>query len=104
VYAEVKGFRERNLVTVGIIGSAVTAAVTLGAWYYDELPVISSGKYHSAYFAEAGGLTPGAEVQVAGMRVGSVNSVTLDGDRVLVKFKVADHIRLGDRSEAAVKT
>jgi phospholipid/cholesterol/gamma-HCH transport system substrate-binding protein len=104
VYAEVKGFRERNLVTVGIIGSAVTAAVTLGAWYYDELPVISSGKYHSAYFAEAGGLTPGAEVQVAGVMVGSVNSVTLDGDRVLVKFKVADNIRLGDRTEAAVKT
>lgn len=104
MHAEVRAFRERNLTTIGIIGSVLTAAVTLGAWYYDELPVISAGKSYSAYFAEAGGLTPGAEVQVAGMRVGSVNSVTLDGDRVLVKFKVADDVRLGDRTEAAVKT
>lgn len=99
-----KSFQERNLVTIGIVGSLVTAAIAAGSWYYGELPLVSSATSYSAYFAEAGGLTAGAQVQVSGIKVGSVNSVTLDEGRVLVKFKVANNIRLGDRTEAAVKT
>ncbi len=39
-----------------------------------------------------------------GFRVGQVSSVDLDGNTVLVKFDVAKDIRLGDRTEAAIKT
>ncbi|MDD7814983.1 MCE family protein [Mycobacterium sp. CSUR Q5927] len=99
-----KPFQERNLLTIGIVGSVLTAGIAVGAWYYDELPFVSPAESYSAYFAEAGGLTAGAQVQVSGMRVGSVNSVTLDEGRVLVRFKVDSKIRLGDRTEAAVKT
>ena len=42
-------------------------------------------------------------MQVSGYRVGQVSSVELDGPRVLVKFNVANDIRLGDRTEAAIK-
>jgi len=100
----VKSFQERNRFTVGLAGLAIVAAVPLGAWYYDELPFISSDKSYSAYFAEAGGLTSGAEVQISGLKVGKVDGVSLDGPRVLVKFKVPRSVHLGDRTEAAVKT
>jgi phospholipid/cholesterol/gamma-HCH transport system substrate-binding protein len=43
-------------------------------------------------------------VQVSGFRVGEVSSIELDGPRVLVKFTVDKNIRLGDRTEAAIKT
>ena len=69
-----------------------------------DLPFIKSGKSYSAYFAEAGGLTSGAAVQVSGMRVGQVSSVSLDGPRVLVEFNVDKNISLGERTEAAIKT
>ena len=43
-------------------------------------------------------------VQVSGFKVGKVKSIELDGPRVLVKFTVDKNIRLGDRTEAAIKT
>jgi phospholipid/cholesterol/gamma-HCH transport system substrate-binding protein len=78
--------------------------VVLGALQYKELPFIESDKSYSAYFAEAGGLTSGAAVQVSGMRVGQVSSVSLDGPRVLVEFNIDKNISLGERTEAAIKT
>lgn len=71
---------------------------------YDKLPFFSSGNSYSAYFDEAGGLTTGAPVRVSGFRAGKVQSITLDGQWVLVTFTVDDSIRLGDRTEASIKT
>lgn len=99
-----KAFEERNQILVGAIGVAVVTAAVLAATEYDKLPFVSSGTEYSAYFTEAGGLTSGAAVQVFGYRVGQVSSVDLDGSQVLIKFDVDDDVRLGDRTEAAIKT
>jgi phospholipid/cholesterol/gamma-HCH transport system substrate-binding protein len=99
-----RSFAERNPFVIGAIGVALTAAVVLAALNYDKLPFFNQSKDYSAYFSEAGGLTPGAAVQVSGFKVGKVDSVALDGPRVLVTFNVDRHIRLGDRTEAAIKT
>jgi len=97
-------FAERNPVIVGVVGVALTGAVVLVGLNYNNLPFVSSQKQYSAYFSEAGGLAPGTAVQVSGYEVGSVSSVSLEGSHVLVKFKLDDSVRLGDRTEAAVKT
>jgi phospholipid/cholesterol/gamma-HCH transport system substrate-binding protein len=100
-----KPFSERNQFTIGAIGLAILAAIVFAALNYDKLPFLTQQRSYSAYFVEAGGLKNGAAVQVSGMRVGQVTSVELDGEqRVLVKFEVDDNVRLGDRTEAAVKT
>jgi phospholipid/cholesterol/gamma-HCH transport system substrate-binding protein len=102
--AAMKPFSERNLFIIGAIGLTVTVAIILGAINYDKLPFLNQGKEYSAYFAEAGGLMNDAAVQVSGFQVGKVESIELDGTRVLVKFTVDKDIRLGDRTEAAIKT
>jgi phospholipid/cholesterol/gamma-HCH transport system substrate-binding protein len=99
-----KSFQERNPLIIGAIGLTLSVAVALGAVNYDKLPGLSVGKEYSAYFAEAGGLLSGADVRVSGFAAGKVEDITLDDSRVLVIFKVDDDIRLGERSEAAVKT
>jgi phospholipid/cholesterol/gamma-HCH transport system substrate-binding protein len=99
-----KSFAERNSLVVGAIGVAVTAGLTLAALEYDKLPFISSGTTYSAYFAEAGGLTSGAAVEVSGFRVGQVKTIDLDGPRVVVTFKISEDVGLGERTEAAIKT
>ncbi len=99
-----KTFSERNPFVVGGVGVGIVLAVTVVALNYDKLPFLDQEKTYSAYFAEAGGLIAGAPVQVSGLRVGKVDSIELDGARVLVTFNVAKDIRLGDRTEAAVKT
>lgn len=98
-----KAFSERNPLIIGAIGLGITFAVMLLSLNYDKLPFFNTGKTYSAYFAEAGGLVPGNTVQVSGFRVGQVSSVELDGPRVLIKFHVASNVRLGDRTEAAIK-
>ncbi|MGB3325650.1 MAG: MCE family protein [Mycolicibacterium fortuitum] len=99
-----KTFQERNPLVIGVVGLALISAVVLGSWFWGSLPFLARQKSYSAHFTEAGGLGAGAEVQVSGLTVGKVDSVSLDGTRVLVKFKIANNIRLGDRTEAAVKT
>lgn len=99
-----KPFGERNPVVVGVIGLTLTAAVVLAVLNYRSLPLISQGASYSAYFTEAGGLKPGAVVEVSGAEVGHVESIALDEPHVLIKFDVDKGIRVGDRTEAAVKT
>ena len=99
-----KSFAERNRLVVGSVGIALTVGAVLAATLYDKVPGLSGGDTYSAYFAESGGLKAGAPVQVCGYRVGQVSSVELVGDRVLVTFDVDSGVRLGERTEAAIKT
>jgi phospholipid/cholesterol/gamma-HCH transport system substrate-binding protein len=99
-----KSFEERSPLVIGAVGVALTAGVALAALNYDAIPLFNQNKDYAAYFAEAGGLISGAAVQVSGYRVGQVEAVKLDGARVLVTFNLDKHIRLGDRTEAAIQT
>ncbi|MCK8647098.1 MCE family protein [Mycobacterium colombiense] len=99
-----KPLSERNLAVVGAVGIGITVGVALAALQYDKLPFLRGEHTYSAYFADASGLRSGADVQVAGCKVGHVSGVDLDGAQVLITFDIDKNIRLGDRTEAAVKT
>ena len=56
----------------------------LAAFKADDLPLIGGGDTYNATFTEAGGLKPNDEVRIAGVRVGKVKGVDLEGDHVEV--------------------
>lgn len=97
-------FAERNPLMMGGVGVMLVLGLTAAALNYDKLPFVDNTSDHTAYFAEAGGLTAGSPVQVAGVRVGQVSSIELDGPQVRVEFSVDRNIHLGNRTEAAIKT
>ncbi len=99
-----KSFQERNPFTIGLIGVSLTLAIIVGALNFTRLPFLNQARTYSAYFAEGGGLLSGSAVQVSGAPVGAVRDISLAGDRVLVTFTVDKSIRIGDRTEAAIKT
>jgi phospholipid/cholesterol/gamma-HCH transport system substrate-binding protein len=99
-----KSFSERNPFVLGAVGLAITFAIVLAALQYDKLPFVDQGKEYSAYFADAGGLMGDDGVQVSGFDVGQIKSIELEGQRVLITFTVNKNIRLGDRTEASIKT
>jgi phospholipid/cholesterol/gamma-HCH transport system substrate-binding protein len=99
-----KSFDERNPIIIAVVALGLIAVVVVGAFNYGSLPFIHSTTTYSAYFDEAGGLTAGAPVQVSGFKAGRVQDLTLDPQGVLVTFTVADDIRLGVDTEAAIKT
>ncbi|MFF3904575.1 MCE family protein [Streptomyces sp. NPDC001848] len=98
-----KPFRERNPVVVGAVGLTVLALLTLAAFNADSLPLIGDGETYGAAFSEAGGLKPGDEVRIAGVKVGKVEGVDLDGDHVKVTFKIKGDPAMGTATTAAIR-
>jgi phospholipid/cholesterol/gamma-HCH transport system substrate-binding protein len=104
VRTQVKSIKWRSPVVIGTIGAAVIALIAAFALSYANIPFLNGSKRYSAYFSEASGLISGGDVQVAGLRVGKVNSITLNGNKVLVTFDVSNDVHIGDRSEATIRT
>ena len=88
----------------GIFGVILVVCVILVAFGYSNLPFFPQGKAYTAYFSDAGGITPGNDVFVSGIKVGQVKSVSLAGDSARVDFSVDRHVNVGNESLAAVRT
>ncbi|OBJ55433.1 MCE family protein [Mycobacterium asiaticum] len=99
-----KSFAERNRLVIGTVGIVLVAGAVAAALQYQHLPFLDQGRTVAAYFVDAGGLRTDNTVEVSGYPVGKVASIELDGPGVLVTFKVDNNIRLGSRTEAAIKT
>jgi phospholipid/cholesterol/gamma-HCH transport system substrate-binding protein len=97
-----KPFRERNPLIIGTVGLVVIALLMLAAFNASSLPIIGAGTVYHAAFAEAAGLKPGDEVRIAGVKVGKVESVDLEGDHVRADFKIKG-AWVGDRSTVDIK-
>jgi phospholipid/cholesterol/gamma-HCH transport system substrate-binding protein len=96
-------FRERNPVIIGAVSIAVIAAFVLAAFKAEDLPLIGGGDVYHASFHEAAGLKPNDDVRVAGVRVGKVDSVDLQGSHVDVTFRVQRGVDFGTRTGAAIE-
>ncbi len=94
-------FSERNPAWIGVIGLVVLTIFFSLTFYSDALPGVR-GKTYSAELAESAGITEGAEVRVAGVKVGKVSDVYLDGAKVIVEFR-AKGVSLGEDTSAAIK-
>ena len=62
-----------------------------------------SGGHYRAELSDASGIRAGNMVQVAGIRVGRVDEVSLENDTVLVTFEVDHGVEFGDESHASVE-
>jgi phospholipid/cholesterol/gamma-HCH transport system substrate-binding protein len=101
-----KPFRERNPVPIGAIGLAVIIGMLLLAFNASRLPFLNSGTTYHADFADASGLKKGDDVRVAGVKVGTVTGVNLDGAKVKVDVRVDSglHVGVDSRAEIKIKT
>lgn len=96
-------FRERNPVAIGAIGLGLIGAMLLAAFNAQDLPLIGSGTTYSAAFTEAGGLKPGDEVRIAGVKVGQVDNVDLEDDHVKVDFRIKGDVHFGTETGASIR-
>src|SRR6202008_731534 len=81
-----------NPLRTGIFGIALVACLVLVSFGYTQLPFWPQGKPYQAYFTDAGGISPGNDVNVSGIRVAKV-TFTVDRD-----------VKVGDQSLVAIKT
>lgn len=86
----IRPLRDRNPVAIGVVGLLVLALAGFGAYRADSLPFVGGGTTYTADFTESAGLGDGDEVRIAGVKVGEVTGVSLDGPKVKVSFRVKD--------------
>jgi phospholipid/cholesterol/gamma-HCH transport system substrate-binding protein len=95
---------ESNPVRTGTFGIVLVVCLILVSFGYTSLPFWPQGKNYEAYFTDAGGITPGNDVSVSGIKVGKVSTVELAGESAKVTFTVDRKVRVGDQSLVAIKT
>ena len=96
-------FRERNPVPIGVIGIVVILLAMLLSFNASALPFIGGGTTYHADFSDAGGLKSGDDVRIAGVKVGKVSSLSLEGNVVRVAFKINTSAKIGDETRADIK-
>ena len=99
-----KSFSSRNPLPIGAIGLVFLLVLLYAAFNASNLPLIGGGTEYSAYFTESANLKTDDDVRIAGVKVGKVQDVTLDGDKGLVKatFTVKDGY-VGNQSRIEIK-
>lgn len=97
-----KPFRERNPYAIGIVSLTVLVLVLVAAFESNNLPIIGGGTTYSADFTEDAGLHTGDDVRIAGVKVGKVTSIGLEGDHVKATFQVKN-AWMGDASRADIR-
>lgn len=93
---------QRNPVSTALGCLLALALAIVLALNAETLPLIGGGATRHAEFSESSGLVDGSDVRIAGVLVGKVTDVDLDGDHVDVSFTAGD-AWLGDRTNAAIK-
>lgn len=99
-----RGRTESNPLRTGVFGIVLVVCLMLVSAGYTNLPFWPQGKSYEAVFADAGGISPGSDVAVSGIKVGTVKTVSLAPVGARVAFTVDRHIRVGDQSLVAIKT
>ncbi len=97
-----KAVTERNPKIVGLIGIVVMAAAILAILLLNR-SVFSSGYTIDAQFPNAAGISNGTTVMVAGVNVGSVKSVKVNGNAVDATLSVNSGVQLPHVTKAAVE-
>jgi phospholipid/cholesterol/gamma-HCH transport system substrate-binding protein len=72
---------------LGVITLVLMAVISAATFNLNKFPGFRGTTYY-AEFSDASGIHKGNIVQVGGIRVGRVTDVTLDTDRVIVKFEI----------------
>jgi phospholipid/cholesterol/gamma-HCH transport system substrate-binding protein len=85
---------------MGMLGMATVILLILLTF---NLTRFQTGTKYAAAFTEASGLKTSEDVRIAGVKVGKVKKVGLEGDHVKVVFTVEGKVRFGTRSRAQIK-
>ena len=97
-------YRGLKLIRTGFIGVVLAILIILVGLSPETLTSMATSIRYQAQFADAGGMTAGNDVTIAGIKVGSISDVSLQGRNALVTFVVDSTVELGSDTKAHVRT
>lgn len=87
----------------GLMGVIVVALIIGVGSTLTSVPMLFAVPTYYGQFADTGGLNIGDKVRIAGMDVGNVKSMEIDGDKVVIGYTLGGRT-IGTESRAAIRT
>src|ERR1700733_5103448 len=92
-----------NRLRIGLMGLVVLLLVVGVGQSFTKVPMLFASPGYYGQFTDAGGMTTGDKVRIAGLTVGEVEDIKIDGDHVVMKFSTGSNT-IGTESRLAIKT
>jgi phospholipid/cholesterol/gamma-HCH transport system substrate-binding protein len=92
-----------NRARIGLMGVIVTILVVGVGQAITSVPMLLARPSYYGQFTDTGGINSGDKVQIAGISVGKVEGLKIDGDHIVVKFSIGTET-IGTESRLAIKT
>jgi phospholipid/cholesterol/gamma-HCH transport system substrate-binding protein len=92
-----------NRVRNGLMGIIILVIVIGVGQSFASVPMLFATPTYYAQFSDTGGITTGDKVRIAGVDVGLVRSLAIDGDKVVIGYSLAG-TQIGTQSRAAIRT
>lgn len=92
-----------NRIRNGLAGIVIVALVVAVGQSFASIPQLFAQPTYYGQFTDSAGVNPGDKVRIAGMEVGTVKSLAIEGDHVLVGFSLGDK-QIGTDSRMAIRT
>jgi phospholipid/cholesterol/gamma-HCH transport system substrate-binding protein len=92
-----------NRVRNGLMGIIVLLLVLGVGQSFASVPMLFATPTYYAQFSDTGGINTGDKVRIAGVDVGRVRSMRIDGDRVVIGYSLGG-TQIGTQSRAAIRT
>jgi phospholipid/cholesterol/gamma-HCH transport system substrate-binding protein len=92
-----------NRMRIGLMGIVVTVLVIGVGQSFTSVPILFAKPSYYGQFTDSGGINTGDKVRIAGMDVGKVEGLKIDGDHILLKFSIGTN-SIGTESRLAIKT
>ncbi len=92
-----------NRLRIGIMGIVVMLLVVGVGQSFTSVPMLMARPHYYGQFTDAAGLTKGDKVRIAGMDVGKVEGLSIDGDHIRIQFNMGSET-IGTESRLAIRT
>src|ERR1700754_3307019 len=92
-----------NRLRIGLMGIAVMLLVVGVGQSFTSVPMLFAKPSYFGQFTDTGGLNNGDKVRIAGMDVGKIEGLEIQGDHVVVKFSIGTN-SIGTDSRLAIRT
>ncbi len=92
-----------NRLRIGLMGILVVLLVVGVGQSFTSVPMLFARPSYYGQFTDTGGLLKGDKVRIAGMEVGKVEDLKIDGDHIVIKFTIGTN-SIGTESRLAIRT
>jgi phospholipid/cholesterol/gamma-HCH transport system substrate-binding protein len=98
-----RSLEPHNRLRIGLMGLLVTALVIGVGQSITSVPILFAKPIYYAQFTDTGGINTGDKVRIAGLNVGKVEDLKIDGDHISIKFSIGTNT-IGTESRLAIRT